>query len=860
MHTEDRVDAGDPTHAHGRRMIALAISVLLVALAGVVGAWLGWTLRLDLPDVRGLEDYRPLLMSHVLAADGTTIDTFAEQRRMLIGFSDIPESFRNALIATEDAAFYEHTGVDPAAIARALASDIRHMRLAQGASTITQQLARDLFLHRKKTLRRKLEEALLALEIERTYSKDEILTFYANQVYMGHGRYGLEAASRFYFGKPARELGLPESAALAGLVQRPEALSPIRDPERALARRRHVLARMVVERMIDAETARAAQAAPLKLADEASTSVAAPYFVEEVRRWLKSRFGDAGVYREGLEVQTTLDPALQRHANAAIDAGLRALDKRQGWRGAPGRVPADSTPETWESPAWRRAPREGEITDAVVTAVGGGSARLRVGPVAGTLRPRDAAWTRKQRVSDLVRVGDIVRVRLVHLEPGADAAVTLEQDPEVEAALVAIEPRTGEIRALTGGFDFRRSEFDRATQARRQTGSAFKPFVFAAALQNGWTLADRIVDEPTVFLDPGAGAAYQPENYTHKYYGALTLREAAERSANIATVKLLLEVGYEPVIRLARDLGIRAELKPYPSLALGAFEVTLLELTSAYGAFANLGVWVEPHLIREVRDSGGSAVHRVDPEIRDSLRPEVAGLVNRLLEGVVTDGTGKAAASLGRPLAGKTGTTDDNTDAWFVGYAPDLVVGVWVGFDAKRSLGARETGSEAALPIWKEFMERAFDGRPPEAFPEPRGLLTVPIDRRTGLRYRPADGCPAPFAESFLEGSEPSRPCSSDVHRLLDMPYTLHPYEVGTDGVLRIPADDLPVILARDSTLRVSADGSEIRGPTRDGEMGIRFVTVPGGSPAPPEDLVRRLEAGDRKGTDGRGARVVRSR
>jgi penicillin-binding protein 1A len=822
----------------------LVLGILLVVAAGG-GATLGYFLKFDLPDVRALEDYTPPLMTRVLAHDGALVDTFAQQRRIFVEYSEIPESFRKALIATEDSRFYDHTGIDIRGIFRAAWHDLTHMRLAQGASTLTQQLARGLFLNPEKIWRRKFQEMVLALEIERTYSKEEILKFYCNQVYMGHGQYGLGAATRYYFAKTPPELTLEEAALLAGLIQRPEALSPIRNPERALKRRNHVLRRVLLEGWISPEEAEAAASTPMVLASRRPQKSLAPYFVEEVRRSLQARLGETSVYQAGLEVRTTVDRRLQDIANRSVELGLRQLDKRQGWRGVERRIPEDADPSTWENPEWDDGIQIGAITDGVVvSARGDGNVDVRVGPYSGLLTAQGVRWTRRGQPSSFLDPGDLIRVQVQEVTPEGEAALSLEQEPVVEAALVAIEPQTGAVRALVGGFDYERSEFDRAVQARRQTGSAFKPFVYAAALGEGWTPADRLLDEPTVFLDARTLEPYQPENYGDKYYGVLTLRKALEKSINIATVKLITRLGYRPVIDIARRLGISSELRPYPSLALGSFEVNLLELTSAYGTFGNQGVRVEPHLVSEVLKRDGTVLESVQPSVHDAVSPEIAYLMNRLLEGVISDGTGRAAAHLGRPLAGKTGTTDEYTDAWFIGYTPDLAVGVWVGFDIKRSLGTRETGALAALPIWRAFMEAAYEGRPPQDFPRPPGIVDVAIHRDTGLLAHPAAGCSPVVAESFLQGTEPTRYCSPSEHARLKLPYPFHHYDLNDRGELEIPWNRLDALVAEENGVSLSAGGERLEILSSEGFSALAVRRQPEAEPEElPEDLLERLAA-----------------
>jgi penicillin-binding protein 1A len=841
-----------------RRHWALFLLGGVLLLAALSGAALGYFLRLDLPDVRALEDYIPPVMSRVLAADGTEVATFAEQRRILIEYHDIPPQFLLALVAIEDSNFYRHTGIDFKGILRAAWSDLRRLRLAQGASTLTQQLARNLFLHPEKTIRRKVQEALLALEIERQYTKEEILRYYCNQIYMGHGRYGLEAASRYYYGKPARELSLVESATLAGLIQRPEALSPLKNPERSLERRNLVLRRMVEEDLLSEDESAEAQAMPLMSTKLRRVENTAPYFVEEVRRWLQESYGSSGLYQDGFEAQTTLAPGLQRIANRAVDAGLRELDRRQGWRGVQQRVPDGADPGDWEPESWREGLEVGLVHDGVVVSVGRESARVRLGPYVGRLDQEAIEWTGSSRPDKLLKAGDLVRVRLISTGNEGEASVELEQEPEVEAALVALDPSTGAIKALVGGFDFDRSEFDRAMQARRQTGSAFKPFVYAAALANGWSLADTILDEPTVFIDPRNPDPYQPENYTNKYYATVTLRTALEKSANIATVKLLDRIGYDAVIETARRLGIRSELQPFPSLALGVFGVTLLELTAAYGCFANQGVLVEPHLLKEVRNRQGALVERIEPSVRDAVSPQTAYLMNRVLSGVITDGTGRAAAGLKLPLAGKTGTTDNNTDAWFIGYSPTLTVGVWVGFDEPRSLGSRETGALAALPIWRAFMEEALRDEPPVEFPEPPGISIVSVDRHTGLKANLRANCAPVISEVFLAGTEPTAYCSSHHHDLRQLPYPFQRFQLNEQGELVVSDDELRELLHREIDVYLIDENRRLEAHASDGIVSMPIRVVPGEPPEPlPTGVRERYDSSEWLGRDGRLARII---
>lgn len=741
----------------------------LVLLAAVFGAATGYFTRVDMPGLDGLEEYAPPEMTRVLAGDGSEIVSFASEKRILLDHDAIPEPFRLALIASEDSRFEKHGGIDLVGVLRAAWVTARGGH--QGASTLTMQLAGNLFLDRsQRTVRRKLQEAVLALQIEREFSKQEIFRMYCNQVHFGHGLFGLEAAARYYFGKSAPALSVAESATLVGLLPRPASYSPLHNLPRATERRNLVLRRMVEEGFLDVAEAQRLSGEPIVLAPREGGSALAPYFTEQARRWLEETYGTSDLYRGGLVVGTTLDPRLQEIANQAVARGLRELDER------------------------RRA------------------------------------------------------------RAGGDAAV----DPAAQAALIAIDPRSGEILALVGGRDHSLSEFDRAMQARRQPGSLFKPFVFAAALAQGWTLADTLLDEPTVFLDPRRPVPYQPENFSRRYYGTITLRTALEKSINISTVKLLDRVGYDAVIETARRLGIRSPLRPYPSLALGAFELSLLEVTSAYGAFANQGLLREPHFIREVTDRHGSTLHRARPAAAQAVSPRVAYLMNSALCGVVRRGTAHTAgAVLEHDLAGKTGTTDDNTDAWFVGYTPDLVVGVWVGFDEPRSLGERETGGRAALPIWIDFMRQALDGVSDRPFPVPDGIATAAIDPDTGRRRVVGQG--RQRVEAFLEGTEPSAPCSEALHRQLSLPYPFQRYDLDARGALAIPGNELERLLLQEPEVRLRRRRAMLVASGTEGIVRVPVTLLPDSEPSAglPELARAGLEPGNWRGTDGRPARIV---
>ncbi|HKN48076.1 MAG TPA: PBP1A family penicillin-binding protein, partial [Candidatus Polarisedimenticolia bacterium] len=770
----------------------MILSALLVAITG--GSVVGYVLTFDIPEVQQLQDWKPRVVTTLYSADGQILYQFGAEKRIVVGLDQIPNSFIDALIATEDSRFFRHMGIDLRGIARAIITDIIHLRKAQGASTITQQLARSLFLKPEKTLRRKLQEMVLALQIEKSFTKNEILGFYCNQVYMGNGRYGVEAASEFYFAKPAKAMSVEESALLAGLVQRPEFYSPTRSTERAQARRNHVLNRMVLEEKLTREQADAAIAKPVVHAKLPEEDNIAPYFVEEVRRYLEAKYGEGALYEEGLEVHTTLDPGMQKAANRAVFEGLRVLDKRQGFRPIKDNVLAQKGElATYTHPTWSKPPLVGRLRFGLATEVTRKSAVVKLGDYLAHLGPEAIDWTAKSSLTQVLKVGDVAP----YLIQGVDEAkkelkVKLDQVPLVEGALLAIDPSNGEIKALVGGYDFNRSEFDRAMQSYRQAGSAFKPFVYASAIDKGYTLADTIFDEPTVFIDPATKDEYQPSNYYRKYYGITTLRQAMEESRNIVAVKLLNEVGYQKTIDLARSMGISSPLQPYPSMALGTMEVSLIDLTSAYSIFPNQGVRVDPHLIRDVADREGQIRENAKPKVTEALRADVSYVMTYLLEGVTESGTGAAAAkALNRPVAGKTGTTDDLADAWFVGFSPSIVCGVWVGFDQKKSLGEGETGAHAALPIWIDFMKEGPGSRPAEKFIRPANVDYLPIDRRTGLRATVESNCPNPFLEAFIEGTEPAKSCSETEHFRIGLPYYLQRFELTRDLELQIDAETL---------------------------------------------------------------------
>ncbi len=770
--------------------------VWAIVIAAVLGALAGWILAqsLHIPQVDQITAFQPASATRVLAADGSTLATFAIERRIVLKPEEIPNNLKLAIVATEDADFYHHGGVDPAAILRAVLYSIKERRLGAhgGASTLTQQLARNFFRMHERTLRRKLKEAFLAIDIEKRLSKDQILTLYANLIYLGHGAYGVEAASRLYFGKSARELTLPEAALIAGMIQNPERRwSPLRNPEGALHRRNYVLDRMRQLDFITAEQCESAKEAPLGASLHRQHYSTGSFFVETIRQRIEQSYGTDTLYSGGLTVRTTLDPGLQRAAERAVREGLIALDMSLGYR-RPKNIVAEglaADPSDWEAPSWHNLVFEpGQMVHAVVLEVARKTARLRIGERRAVLHRAGAKWTGASSLRRILKPGDLVLVRLPDPLPKdekAELEIQLLQEPALEAALVAMDNRTGAIRAMVGGFDYNRSEFNRAVQAKRQCGSAFKPFVYMTAFQQGFTPADTLLDAPFLLPDGEGNLTYCPKNYYPKYFGITTLRRALEHSYNATAVKLQHLVGGDAVVDTARRFGISTPLHPYATLALGALEVRLIDLVRAYAGIANLGESPEPRYLTEVDDRDGRTLERTYPALHRAMPPAVSYLMVHVLEGVIREGTGVRAARLPAHLAGKTGTTDDYTDAWFLGFSPRLTVGVWVGRDLKKTIGKRMTGARAALPIWIRFMEAYLttldDSARKETFPVPAGVVFTPVDYFTGLRAIPS--CPKVILEAFLDGTEPSESCSDEWHRIIDLPWPFQlPYYTPRPG------------------------------------------------------------------------------
>src|SRR5438094_872705 len=709
--------------------VALAFLLLCSILFGTACGLL-FVYASDLPEIRALETYRPNVVTEIYADDGQLVGSFALQRRILMTYEQCPKVLHNAVTAIEDQHFEEHWGID---FPRMFIAALRHLtrgRRAGGASTITMQLAGNLFLDRSDiSFRRKAEETLLALQIERRYSKPQIFTMYANQVYLAHGDYGFAAASQFYFGKPVTDLTLPEAALLAGMINGPK-YSPLMNPEAALARRNLVLHRMEEEGKITPAEEAAAVKSRLGLHVQYPRNDLATYFFEELRKYLEATYGTAAVHERGLRIYTTLNVHMQQVANQALRDGLHAYERRHGWKGNLPNVLRDNLGrlDTYEDEDWRHAIEKGSYVTGLVLSVGDRDTVIKIGPYRAILSPSDFAWTGRRKPSELLKVGDLAQFSIQELR-GTTARVQLEQQPGPQGALLSIDNSTGEIKAMVGGYSFEDSKFNRATQALRQVGSSFKIYVYADALERGASPFDTIVDLPYTTIS--GGQPYSPHNYDEKFEGTITLRRALAGSRNVPAVKLAEKLGVNSVVDTARRFGITTPLPPYLPLALGAADMKLLEHVAAFTVFPDDGIRIDPYMIRRVTSYDGALLEEAHPEVHDVVSPEVARSMTAMLEDVIKFGTGVAGKALGRPAAGKTGTTQDYTDAWFIGYTPQITAGVWVGFDDKQiSLGKRETGARAALPIWLEFMHGATAGMPTMDFAN-----VVPLEEQVGEHH-----------------------------------------------------------------------------------------------------------------------------
>ncbi len=694
--------------------------MLLIVLAAAAGTACGLLLiySSDLPQVTALEMYRPSTITQLYDDQDRVIGQFALQRRVIDKYEDFPKVLRDALISTEDKDFERHWGVDPWRVVGAAYRDLTSDSRAQGASTLTMQLARNLFLSPDRNFRRKIQEVILSIQIERRFTKPQIFTLYANQIYLGHGVYGFEAGANYYFSKRAKDLTLEEAAVLAGLPKAPNYYSPINNPERSLRRRNLVINAMLEDGKITAEEAERAKNSPLVTHVQSDNNNIAPYFVEEIRQYLEKKYGTDEVHEGGLRVYTSLNLEMQRAAQQAVYDGLAAYERRHGWKGNLLNVVANGeTLASYHHVDWDSEIRAGSYVHALVTEVAPQYAIVKFAGYQAQLGPAEIKWTRYPSPRDFLTRGDIVLVKVDELN-GAQSRVSLEQESGVQGALLALDNSTGDIKAMVGGRDFEQSKFNRATQALRQVGSSFKPYIYTAAIDEGMTPDDTVLDAPISF--PSGQGLYTPHNYDGKFEGVITFRHALAESRNIPALKVTERVGgIRTVIDYARKFGITSPMPAYLPVALGAADITLIEQTAAFTTFPDDGVRVVPRYIRKVTDYDGRVLEENYPDVKDVVSPRTARIMVSMLREVIQHGTGYAASKLNHPLGGKTGTTNDFTDAWFVGFSPSITCGVWVGYDEKKTLGDKETGARAALPIWMDFMRVALQGRESEDFAAP---------------------------------------------------------------------------------------------------------------------------------------------
>jgi penicillin-binding protein 1A len=741
--------------------------IVLAALSIVLGISSGSYLAVSrgIPSIEEMKQYRPSSGTRIFSDDDVLIGELKVEKGTFVSIDQIPENMVNAVIAVEDSRFWRHKGIDYIAIMRALVKDIIHVGLKEGGSTITQQLAKVMFLSPEKTFKRKIREAALAVKIEKNLTKKEILELYLNKVYFGHGAYGVEMASNVYFGKPVKKITLSEAALIAGLTKAPLTYSPYNNLTKAKERQHIVLTRMESEGYIKKSDMENALRQPLYLSSARKGMEANNYFIDYVRKYLEQQYGVDKVYKGDMRVYTTLDRKAQASAARAVQAGLKELDKRRGWRGPVDHkkdVDFEKEMETKDTTSLVMA-TPGDISSGLVLRVSAKEAMIKTRGVIGKLHIEDARWASRiidpQKgtvkilkdfsLSRILTPGDIIRVSIKNVSSKA-VHLALEQEPNVEAALVALEPDTGFIRAIIGGYDYIRGEYNRALHAKRQPGSAFKPVIYAAALDRGFTPASIIMDEPVTY--PGGDRGdWTPGNYDHKYYGPTTLREALTYSRNVVTVKLVEDVGIANVIDFASSIGVSGNMPRDLTIALGSLSVTPMELALCYSVFAGEGMKVKPIAIKYITDSKGRIIESNEPEAEEVMSPQTAYQITSMMKDVVEYGTGWRARALGRPVAGKTGTTNDYRDAWFVGYTPQIVAAVWVGFDNMRPLGAQETGARAASPIWVSFMKDIASGDH-EDFHIPEGLSSHIIDPSTGLLARDES---TGIKEFFREGTEP---------------------------------------------------------------------------------------------------------
>jgi penicillin-binding protein 1A len=740
-----------------RHIAAKAAFLLLLAASAVFGVMIGLMLvySINLPQMADLERYHPSTTTELYDVHGRVFGSFALERRIVVPYSEFPPVLREAIFSIEDKNFENNGGINLIRVAEAAYQDVHSHGKAQGASTLTMQLARNLFLSSEKTYGRKVQEIVLALQIERHFTKEQIFSLYANQIYLGRGTYGFEAGSEYYFSKHARELTLAEAALLAGLPKGPEYYSPVRFPERALRRRNLVISEMLQDRKITNEQAAAAKSAPLGLRLEPPANSEAPYFVEEVRRQLEKEYGVDEAHGAGLRVYTTLDLDLQRVANKAVLNETAAYERRHGWKGKLENVLREGVDlESYKHPDWVQPMVDGAYFHALVTDVSASRMTVKIGSVLATMEPADWAWTAQAKASDLVRPGDVVYVRVESGAATGNPKLSLEQDSGAQASMLAVDNATGEVLAMVGGRDFALSQFNRATQSQRQVGSSFKPYVYTAAMEAGAKPTDIVLDVPTTFST--AGGPYTPHNYEADYKGPMTLINAFAESRNIPALRLADRVGIRKVIEVAHRFGVTSNIQPFLPVAIGSADITLEEQVASYSVFPNDGIRIAPHYIRRVSQPDGQPLQQKATEVREVISVGIAREMMILLQAVVQHGTAASAgAALRHPLGGKTGTTNNYTDAWFIGFSPSVTCGTWIGFDNRESLGEKETGARAALPMWVDFMKAAIAGKPDETFAQPDAP-------KRQLQVTDATEAPVPTADTTDEPANPETPMPVD--------------------------------------------------------------------------------------------------
>ena len=752
--------------------LIIALTLMLSGVATVAGIYL--YLGDDLPKITSLQDYQPSIITTVYSDDNRKIAEFYKERRVVVPLSEIPVQLQQAFIAAEDDRFYQHGGIDFFSVVRAFIKNLEAGAIVQGGSTITQQVTKSFLLTPERSYKRKLKEAILAYRIDKAFTKADILYLYLNQIYLGHGAYGVEAAAENYFGKSVSELNLAECAILAGLPQAPSRYSPFQFPERAKQRQIYVLNRMLAEGYID--NTQVAEAIDIKMDIKPRRNwyiEQVPIYTEHIRRYVEKKYGKEALYTQGLKIYAAVNIEMQKAARREIEKGLLELDRRRGYRGPQAHLePAEIEPFLGQLQlAALKAPlAEGMSTKGVVSQVNDkkGVAVVQLGAAKGMLSIEEMRWARRpdpdrtsrqdpvKKVSQVLTPGDVVLVKLV-AKPAAPEALwelSLDQVPDTQSALLCLEAETGLVKVMVGGRDFMESQFNRAIQSRRQPGSAFKPVIYAAAIDKGFTPATEIIDSPIVFTDQANDFTWKPKNYGQKFYGPTLLRKALAKSRNVVTIKILQEIGIDYCIDYARKLGIESEMPRDLSIALGSSGVSLLELVNAYAVFANQGYLVEPAFITKIEDRHGNVLEEMNPSRKRALDKSTAYIMTSLMESVVTEGTGRRVKRLNRPVAAKTGTTNDLQDAWFVGYTPRFITGVWVGHDNGQTLGRGETGSRTASPIWLGFMEAILKGSPVQSFQVPEGVVFAKIDTQTGLL--PIPESEATRFECFKEGTAPT--------------------------------------------------------------------------------------------------------